>query len=111
MTKLVLYCGVILLACCLNSAQSAWSQSFIGNAVNKDYPGMCFYNQTQTPINIGSIYKPSSECVQIYCREDYVLRLEYCPFYMPRDDCEVTVDEGAEYPGCCAKMTCPNEQP
>ncbi|XP_055844723.1 uncharacterized protein LOC129911084 [Episyrphus balteatus] len=111
MSKLVLLFGSILLVGVFYFVESSSSQRYIGNAVHKDYPGMCFYNDTQTPIKIGQTLRPTSECVQIYCREDFVLYLLYCPRYMLGDGCEVTFDVGAEFPKCCADIKCPKRFP
>ncbi|XP_055846370.1 uncharacterized protein LOC129912243 [Episyrphus balteatus] len=113
MAKIQFYVRVILLigTFYLFEFGSGQGQRYIGNAVHKDYPGMCFYNDTQTPIEIGSTFRPTSECVEIKCREDFTLQLLYCPYYNIGKGCKVTINKGVEFPECCVKITCPNKFP
>ncbi|XP_073834803.1 uncharacterized protein [Musca autumnalis] len=92
------YCAFVLLVL-LALASSQGFRSF-GNVKHPTLDNHCYWDQHKLTIKVNETLHPTIryECFKVFCREDYIIDVTYCPRGMPT--CGV-VDPNQPFPRCC----------
>ncbi|XP_011291121.2 uncharacterized protein LOC105261609 [Musca domestica] len=89
--------GLGLLACL---AMVATQATYLGNRRHPTLPGHCFYEEYNLTIKVNQTSYPRNvnNCFKVFCRDDFVLRLNHCP--RRANPCRRT-DLSKPFPQCC----------
>ncbi|GLV45703.1 uncharacterized protein CBL_02723 [Carabus blaptoides fortunei] len=107
MKSFVVLC-VFLISFCSIVQDGICATFRVRNATHPDYPGRCYYNDTE-PIILrkGQKKRYSKQCLAAECLKDYTLLATGCGIFGGIIHCRVVKgDPSKPYPHCCDEYIC-----